>query len=332
MHNLWHLPQVKLIGKLGVVVFFVLSGFLITYLLLQEESNTNNINVPKFYLRRILRIWPLYFLIVVLSIFILPEFSILNIPNYGKEIIRLDLIPKLSLYTFFLSNLLLSIYGFIPYASQLWSIGTEEQFYLFWPIFFKRVKKNRILIMILIIIFYALILRFLSSNFANFIPNRDIIKSFWTLFNINCMAIGGILGVLAFKKHQSLKYILNNITFISVLIIVLILISFGVKFPILHYDIYGIFFGIIIINFALNETIVIKLENPIFNYLGQISYGIYMYHPIAIGFTLIFARKFEIENLPVIYSVTILLTILLASISYHFFETRFLKLKNNFHS
>ena len=72
------------LGGLGVVFFFVLSGFLITYLLLKEKEQTGTINVKKFYLRRILRIWPLYFLIVALGFFVLPHFTFMELPFFSK--------------------------------------------------------------------------------------------------------------------------------------------------------------------------------------------------------------------------------------------------------
>src|SRR5262245_16271974 len=72
MPNNFSSSFVQIIGELGVILFFVLSGFLITYLLLEEEKRTDTIAVRNFYLRRILRIWPLYFLIVIIALAILP--------------------------------------------------------------------------------------------------------------------------------------------------------------------------------------------------------------------------------------------------------------------
>src|SRR5262245_23508948 len=76
MDNYWNVPFIEPIGRLGVVLFFVLSGFLITYLLLAEENIKGGISIKSFYVRRILRIWPLYFLIVLLGLWILPNISI----------------------------------------------------------------------------------------------------------------------------------------------------------------------------------------------------------------------------------------------------------------
>lgn len=142
---------ISIIGPQGVVLFFVLSGFLITYLLLAEEEKTKTINIRKFYIRRILRIWPLYLLIVVLSLFVLVHFNIFTWPGFDIETVQSNIFWKLGLFMLFFSNLVLVYFGIIPYASQTWSIGTEEQFYLVWPIIIKVIKKYRLLLMVAIV-------------------------------------------------------------------------------------------------------------------------------------------------------------------------------------
>lgn len=133
--NYWDkIPFIGIIGKLGVILFFVLSGFLITYLLLTEEQSFKKISIGKFYVRRILRIWPLYFFIILLAFLILPNIDLFVLPNFDKDVIYSNLFLKLLLYAIFFPNLVLSLLGVVPYASHTWSIGTEEQFYLVWPV------------------------------------------------------------------------------------------------------------------------------------------------------------------------------------------------------
>jgi len=105
LENYWgKIPFIGIIGKLGVVLFFVLSGFLITYLLLTEEYSFKKISVKKFYMRRVIRIWPLYFLIILLAFIVLPNIQIFNLPGYGKDVIYSNLIWKLILYAIFFSK------------------------------------------------------------------------------------------------------------------------------------------------------------------------------------------------------------------------------------
>lgn len=318
---------IGIIGNLGVLLFFVLSGFLITYLLLVEESVFKNISIRKFYMRRILRIWPLYFFIIILAFFVLPFIDLFTLPGYGKDVIYSNLFLKLLLCAFFLPNLLLSLFGIVPYASHTWSIGTEEQYYLLWPIIFKFFKKYRIILMILIIFSYLGIGEILSSNYSNILPYKNVLKIFWSSFKIDSLAIGGIYAILLFQKNELLKFLNNNILFYVTIILIVILMLKGVQI----YDIfYSVLFGIIVMNFASNHKIKINLENRIFNYLGKISYGLYMYHPIAIVLTLAIISYINFVSNWLIYPISFAFTIILSGLSHKYFESFFLKFKKNF--
>lgn len=324
------IPFIGIIGKLGVVLFFVLSGFLITYLLLVEEKTIKKISISKFYMRRILRIWPLYFFIILLAFLVLPNIDVFILPNYGKDVMYSNLSWKLLLYVFFLPNLVLSLYGIVPYASHTWSIGTEEQYYLVWPVLLKHIKKYRVLLMFAIIIIYLAVKFFFTTSFASFIPHHKILRSFWNSFPIDCMAIGGIYAILLFQKHRFLKYLLRNDLFYASILIVSILMIKGVRIPNFHYEFYSVFFGIIILNFSVNDKIKLSLENKILNYLGSISYGLYMYHPIGIVLALSISLSLDFSTNWILYPLSLALTILMSSLSYTYFESYFLKFKKRF--
>ncbi|MEO6915720.1 MAG: acyltransferase, partial [Chitinophagaceae bacterium] len=93
-----------LMGKLGVVLFFVLSGFLITFLLLKEESVTGKISIRDFYIRRVLKIWPLYFLIFAIGLYLLPNIHFLTVEGYGVAQVQENLLLKTILFVLFLPN------------------------------------------------------------------------------------------------------------------------------------------------------------------------------------------------------------------------------------
>ncbi len=331
IENYWgSIPFVGIIGKLGVVLFFVLSGFLITYLLLTEEHSFKNISIRKFYIRRILRIWPLYFLIIILAFFVLPNINLFTWPGYGKEVVFSNLLLKLFLYAIFFPNLVLSLLGIVPYASHTWSIGTEEQYYLVWPIILKYFKKNRITLMLFIIVSYLAFGKILSTHYADNLPFKSVIKAFWSTFNIDCMAIGGIYAILLFQKNKFLEVITNDILFYLTITLVIFLMIKGVYIPYIHYEFYSVLFGIIILNFATNDKIKITLENKFLNYLGNISYGVYMYHPIGIVLALTISVRINFTTNWLIYPLSFAFTILLAGFSYKYFESFFLKFKNKF--
>ena len=117
-------------GDLGVSFFFVLSGFLITYLLLKEKELSGKINIKNFYLRRILRIWPVYFLVVALCLIVFPRLGNL-VPGWFPISVDTSSLNPLFYLTFTgnfdylvngISNVMIGV---------LWSVSIEEQFYLF---------------------------------------------------------------------------------------------------------------------------------------------------------------------------------------------------------
>ena len=321
---------ISIIGLQGVVLFFVLSGFLITYLLLEEESRTNRIDVKKFYIRRILRIWPLYLLIVIASLFILVHFNLFLWPGYEKSVIQYKIYLKLFFYILFFANLVLAFFGIIPYASQTWSIGTEEQFYLVWPLVLKYVHKYKLFLMVNIVIFFNLIRIYFTSSISDIIPYKIILRAFFNGFTIDCMAIGGFFAVILFQKHKLLRLFMNNIIFYLSIIAVFVCYSMGLNFPFINSIVYSGLYGIILLNFAANRSIKISLENKVLNYLGNISYGLYMLHPIGITLAIKLSMKLNIGNNFVIYPLAIIFTITLASLSYFWYESYFMKLKSRF--
>ena len=332
--NYWRsIAVVGLVGKLGVVLFFVLSGFLITYLLLVEEEAYSTIAVKKFYMRRVLRIWPLYFLLIVLAFVVIPYVGFLKLPGLGRETVYKHVALKGALYVVFLPNLALSMnsyLGLLPYAYQTWSIGTEEQFYLMWPVLMKHVKKLRIPLMFAIVGIYLIVEEFLSSRFADSVPSRSVVKEFWESFNIDCMAIGGVYAILLFRKDRLMQLLLNRYAFFVILFSTGAIILRGTVVPHANNEFYAVLFGFLILNFAANPRIGISLEYRILNYLGNISYGLYMYHLIGIGIALAIARGLNLEANWFIYPVSFAITITLAGVSYKYFESYFLKFKSKF--
>lgn len=333
LNNSWDVPFFKVIGKLGVVLFFVLSGFLITSLLLHEVELKGKISIKNFYIRRVLRIWPLYYLIIILGFFVYPHIPFFDIPD--KEVfpdVLQNRFPNILFYLTIFANLAIPIFKDVPYTSQTWSIATEEQFYLIWPFLFVFFRKRLLPVMIFIVLGYWLFKYFIDYTHypLKFITPqaKSIISGFLYFFNINCMAIGGIFAVLVSKHFKLLNFIFNKLFFILISVTTIALLLSGIMFGFFHYDIYACLFAIMIVNLACNENLKAVLENRITNYLGSISYGIYMYHFIAL--TIAIRTAIYFNALWVIYPITFIITFIISHYSYKYFESYFMKLKSKF--
>lgn len=122
-------------GRFGVDLFFVLSAYLITELLLREKENFGKVHLKSFYLRRMLRIWPLYFLAIAIATFLPHIDSTQTFP-----------LRYVVAFLFLAGNWIVSFYDFPESVmNALWSVSFEEQFYLFWPAVIALVRRARTL-------------------------------------------------------------------------------------------------------------------------------------------------------------------------------------------
>lgn len=273
LKNYWDNPVIGAIGGLGVELFFVLSGFLISYLLFVEHKSTSNISIKDFYIRRVLRIWPLYYFIGLLAFFILPHFKLFEVPGLSEQLTS-NFGFSLLLYVFFLPNLLLGSFDIVvPYASQAWSVGVEEQFYLVWPLIIK-FFKNKLLALLAVIVTYFLIQKIGFRFLFHFFPSNNFINilfSFWSSFHIQCMAIGGVFAWIYFNNHKSIQFLSNLFFYLFVLVTTILFMLFSVHLPYFNREIYALLFGVIILNLSMKKEKGLFLENPILNFLGKIS-------------------------------------------------------------
>lgn len=323
----------RFLGDLGVDLFFVLSGFLITFLLIKEKEFSSKINFKNFYVRRILRIWPLYYLIVILSLFILPKFNFFYINgDYFEFKNSVEALKIIFLFIFILPNVLYLIKP-INFSAQTWSIGVEEQFYLVWPLIINRFKNYKF-IFSSVIIAYWFFYFILIYTIGNDIPYVDFFKKIYTLFKIDILSIGALGAVLFNEKNKICDFINSNKVFYLSILIVIVM-YFYLPNQIDFYRIfYAVLFLIIILNLIMNEQLKDLFENKLFNHLGKISYGIYMYHQILIVFVINLSLKFfkiigVIENI-VIYFFAISFTLLISHLSYTYLEMPLLKIKDKF--
>ena len=343
------LDFLKAFGPVSVSLFFALSGFLITYILLIEKKETGSISIKKFYLSRLLRIFPLYYIIIVIHLFIIPHTPLhdieskLLVGDIGIHFSDCQLIPTWlinTLYFLLMPQVALSLLvgtgeKFIP-AGHVWSIGVEEIFYLIWPLLLlKYSNKFRQLITKLFMSHYSLIVLFVVAIILikyNVVVNKNfkICLNFFTimfLYNrVTCMFIGAMGAYILINKPILLQKITQKNKFIFSLIFIMLLFAIGIRVPFLMHELYCIFF-IVIILFLIKNDKKYFLENPVLNYLGKISYGIYMYQMIAILLITYLYKQYNFHFI-FIYPFSFIVTILMASFSYELIEIKFLKLKN----
>ncbi len=320
-------------GGIGVSFFFVLSGFLITYIILEEKNQTGKLNLYHFFARRILRIWPLYYLMIVFAFLTPFILSFFNLPhsNEGYH-------PNWLMSLTFLENYKMIFTGAHPNVSPLnvmWSLCIEEHFYIIWGICLYFIKIDKVPLLIFISILIANISRMIFS-----IVDLDTIDIFT---NIDYFAYGAIPALLLVKREEYLKKV-NNVSFIfklSIISAITLYVVASPNFSFIHKDlieptIFGIAFSLILLMVIPYQNGLRISDNNILSRLGVYTYGLYLYHTIVI--ILLFQTSKLIDfhldiviNAIVFSFVSLLVTISISYISYHLFEKQFLKLKKYFY-
>ena len=325
----YHIPNLERIdffrytgGRTAVMLFFALSGYLITTLLVKEKNKTQTIDLKNFYVRRILRVWPLYFTIIILCLVVL---------QYRPSI------PTLLLCVTIFPNVAHMLHLTWWASPQLWSLGVEEQFYVFWP--FVISKSNKPLwVMTAVFIFFTFVLNHAGAALYRLLGNEAILNITSEMvydLKFNCMAAGGIMAMLQNNKAKILTlFKLHSIIGYLFVVLPFLLWFSGFHFESYTDEFYAVLFSISIWNIAENEKVKLNIDVTILKFLGKISYGIYMYHWIILTllmsrFTTYFSNNNFASNF-VLYAAVLSLTIIVATLSYWFFEKHFLNLKDRF--
>ena len=321
-------------GGVGVLFFFVLSGFLITYILLHEKINNNeNVNLKRFYLRRILRIWPLFYLMLLLaylSPFIIEYFGF-NSDNTGYK-------PNWLMSILFLENYMMMINNSPANVSPLgvmWTLCIEEHFYILWGILFYFFRTKYIPYVLGISIIFSNICRLILLNSPIYVNNLFIENFLDITTNLDYFAFGGLIAYLyVFRKStiQSLRFIpIWKKYIICLSIISYIFISQNISYSFQNLTepiIFSILFSLLISFSLINKNYIKINNNNIISKLGKYTYGLYLYHTIIIIFLLRFFEKNDIIINPISFSfISLLLSIIISILSYNIFERKFLKLK-----
>lgn len=317
-------------GFIGVDIFFVLSGFLITTLLIQEFDGSGTVSLKNFYMRRVLRLGPA--LIALLIVFCLVSFAVLSEENANRNYV--DAIISLA----YLTNWARAFSIHPPdFLGHTWSLSIEEQFYVVWPIILLtmlRVSKKRhhVVVIAAAIALLSWIFRvYLSMNAAT--PER--------LYNgldtrADTLMVGCTLGILLSSGlvSEKSKKILQKLLVVIAPISVAFLLAFSMLSkrldPLMDYWGYvavGLLTAALVLDILMTPQSIVRkfLAMRWLVWVGSISYGLYLWHfPIYKTMSALGFHGFAI------ITVGSLVTFMVAALSYYVVERPILKLKKRF--
>ena len=340
-------------GWTGVQLFFVLSGFLITGILLDMKAELPSKEYfVKFYGRRFLRIFPLYyFYLIVMWAVTSWLYSLPYRQNYMRLFQKQLPFALAYIYNFFYGS---SAFSHQKFVEHFWSLSVEEQFYVLWPLLLFLVPKKHLKKLFLVFIALGPVLRtalFFAFKFHVVPWFRD--EAMWGIYafpisHIDAFAFGAYISRYSLPKAKLQFFVLT---------FAVPLIGFAAQFaatgtfgmwqdlgyPFSLPRAYQFVWGYSILDYWFAVTIYAVAKEGLFNkflemkvpkYLGKISYGMYVYHLAIIWFVARIRDFLPISGEPMAKLLTALIsfpiTVLVASLSYHFMEKPILNLKDRF--
>ncbi|MBS1580119.1 MAG: acyltransferase [Bacteroidetes bacterium] len=311
----------------GVQVFFVISGFLITTLLLNEKEKTQTVSIGKFYIRRFLRIFPVLYL-YIFTVFILDKTLGWQLPGlvYLKAIL-------------YLNNF--GFWGLAWALGHLWSLAVEEQYYLFWPWVAKKFNYQKALRFCIIFIVFGAGMRVFTYKYGSSFNTNWMLAGFFTFADIIMM--GSAAAIL--YKYYGLKNIFKSKSF-SYFLVAISIIAYASMDVCARNWILGFItvpFGAIIQSASIILLIVFTIERKslfsrflntkVMVFIGVCSYSIYVWQQL---FLLTQNKDFFPRSAPQYwfskFPVNIVMIFIVSTISYYCFERFFLKFKEKFSS
>lgn len=316
--------NLSLLGQAGVDLFFVLSGFLITGILMDTAREKNVLK--KFYIRRSLRIFPLYY--GFLSIF-----AICVVLFVGVHELK-DLIP----YLFYLQNLSeLHRLDTYQYLNHTWSLAVEEQFYLIWPVMFLALYKKSVKAAIILCV-TAFVLS-LILRYAMIEAGYPKLAYTFVLSHLDGLTIGAFLSIIwrhyacILSQYKDILKIVIAILFFLSILNFLTAEDVGILIVGVQATIMSLLFGcvLVLIITGKNDAPINKMfSSRMLRHMGKISYGLYVFHSpimIFIGYKLYHYQWGYWANHIILLAIGGGLAYGISIISYRFYEAPILKLK-----
>ncbi|MEZ2339357.1 acyltransferase family protein [Mucilaginibacter sp. RCC_168] len=312
-----YLYQLIFNGALGVNIFFVLSGFLITSLCLKEKNDTGSLSLTNFYIRRALRIFPAAYLYIGVII-LLNHIYQLGIPKFQFA----GAVFYVMNFSYFRSH------SFAGLIGHYWSLSVEEQFYILFP-FILKINKSTFYYIILFIVFGLPLLCVLQSVYTSL--NKGVFYGFTHyLIKFQAISVGCLFSLMVSSGTFDKRWLKSTKIIGNVLAIILIFYLqydplYSIKAVYINLTISLITGYLIITNLMPTNDWLFKLLNTkLLSFIGVLSYSIYIWHMLFIGI------EPRLPNFIAAYPVNIVGIIIVPILSYFLFEKYFLKLKTKF--
>ncbi|MBI5260792.1 MAG: acyltransferase [Bradyrhizobium sp.] len=300
-------------GRFGVIIFFCISGILITYLLDREIAANGAIDLRRFYIRRIARIWPLYFLVTIPAL-------VLNWLVEGASFYQ-----QMNFWDYFFIILVLPGYADRPlFMGQTWSIAVEESFYLLYPLMMRRFGKISLIVALAAVVFADEFFTLTGRVTCHFVTCGSFIRFNWSPIFYSTIAVGCLTYLIySLNIHRLNAFLFSPALQCAALAAVVMVITAAIttgkeRYFDLRWD--ALAFSIVILNAAFNKNSILQIENSLTRFLGEISYGMYMLHVYCICLALmicwIFFKgdTFPFQNL-IVSVLTVAFTIIAAKLT-----------------
>ena len=340
---------------MGVQFFFVLSGFLITGILLRmKEKLPAKQYFYKFYGRRFLRIFPLYYfyLLIIVVLIWLTNLSFLEpFRNELQTVVR----PQLPyvffyVYDFFYAT---SKYQVTAFLTHFWSLSVEEQFYIIWPLLILLTPKKKVKALFLITIILGPVFRLIAyvvyehQLFPFLLPNPYLAVLALPFSHIDAFAMGAFVSQFKITKPRKQLILIVSLTpligYLSQYLAagIIDLNTLGYEFKmftaykfIWGYSLVNYLFALILYNVYQMKLFVQVLEHVVLRFIGKISYGVYVYH-VAIVYFVTKIIPFDTDSpfyYVKFYLTAVILTIIVSSLSFYLLEKPIIDLKDKLFS
>ena len=318
-------------GWVGVQVFFVLSGYLITTLLLGEEAEFGRVDLRAFWIRRVLRIWPVYYLVVIVGFLVIPAFDV-SFDAARRRAMAADHLPA---FLFFLGNWTMSFVSTIPsdVLRVLWSVCIEEQFYLFVPLLVACVGRRYRIGLVAALMAAAVLARWLVARSIT----SEVAIRFSTFLCFDTLLSGVLLALVvgpiptASPGRNRAVWLQWPLLLATVWLFTREQLAIGTverrTWDFVWVWVWGVALVAAVIGSRGWLRAVLGYSRLV--WLGKISYGLYMYHEIAL-----WLKRYLDDRVPWFVNKDVLLTIAafattvgMAALSYYVYERPFLALK-----